>query len=907
MQIDEDYLLGRLLTLKSRIRSWNRKGGSAKDKSFTRKFVPAAQSLQAMKKGMVIKLKKKTKIILLITVITLAAAGIFVGSVMLKYILHDDYKDILHTPAFEEAAEFQALTDQEVSVPGMVLVAENKKLKLYTDTQTTEVVLYDKIGGQAYYSNPADRETEGASGGSKQELNAQFSVEYYNSSRQIANMDNYSMSIEKGQFSFESIKDGIRYTYVLGNLASRTGIVPTMISKERLEGFLSRVSEDKAANVRKKYIESKEQDGSMELLESAITAINIKRMTAIFEEAGYTQEDYEFDMAEAQQGETVSFTIPIDYKLTDDGLSVSIATSEIKETGGAKLYNIQLLKYFGAANSKQDGYIMVPNGSGSLIYFNNGKSSYSYTQYLYDMDPTVASYTVVENTTAARLPVFGMKYETGALFTMITNGDALARIDAATSGGLTDYNHVYTTFYLRGYELLSMFGTTGTQSDLPVVENDLYNTALQIELVPLSGSEADYSGMAAYYRSRLIKEGILGDKLTDSELPFYLDIIGGVNIQKNIAGIRYMDVLKMTSYEEAQKIAEKLTKGGIGNIRMNYLGWFNGGYYHDVPDKIKGEAKLGSQQDMAELNSYLSAGGGGLFGNVALNKVSCTSSRYFLSIETSKYYTGKAVVLSEVNPYTLKRGTDVDYVETMYAILSPRFLDYYTERFADTVKTYDMSGIALRDLGSVLSSDKKRTEMINRQEALDITKNSFKTLQNTGKKLLVHSGNAYSFAYTTDIVDAPLGSSKFFITDETIPFYEMVIHGYIHYTGSELNLIQCADRNDLLLDLIETGAAPRYVMSWENSDNIKYTGLNNMYSVQYELWDDEAENYYAEISKALKDVVNVPMVQHEILDNSVRKVTYANGMILYINRGSEDALVDGITIPAKWYRKGGLQ
>ncbi|HCM12317.1 MAG TPA: hypothetical protein DHW85_03965, partial [Lachnospiraceae bacterium] len=98
----------------------------------------------------------------------------------------------------------------------------------------------------------------------------------------------------------------------------------------------------------------------------------------------------------------------------------------------------------------------------------------------------------------------------------------------------------------------------------------------------------------------------------------------------------------------------------------------------------------------------------------------------------------------------------------MYAILSPRFLDYYTERFADTVKTYDMSGIALRDLGSVLSSDKKRNEMINRQEALEITKNAFKTLQNTGKNLLVHSGNAYSFAYTTDIVDAPLGSSKFF-------------------------------------------------------------------------------------------------------------------------------------------------
>ncbi|MBE5967538.1 MAG: hypothetical protein E7255_11360 [Lachnospiraceae bacterium] len=851
-------------------------------------------------------MKKKTKIILLIMVIALAAAGFYAGSAMLKYILHDDYKKILHIPTFEKAAEFQALTDKEVSVPGMVLAAENRKLKLYTDPKTTEIVLYDKIGGQAYYSNPADRGTN-PSGGSGELLNAQFSVEYYNSSRQIANMDNYSMSILKDQFSFESIKDGIRYTYVLGDLASKTGIVPTMIAKERLEGFLSCVPEDKATNVRKKYIESKEQEGRMELLESAITAINIKRMSAIFEEAGYTREDYELDMAEAKQEETVSFTIPLDYRLTEDGLSVSIATSEIKETGGAKLYDIQLLKYFGAANSKQDGYIMVPNGSGSLIYFNNGKSSYSYTQYLYDMDPTVASYTVVENTTAARLPVFGMKYETGALFTRITSGDALARIDAATSGGLTDYNNVYATFYLRGYELLSMFGTTGTQSDLPVVESNLYKTMLQIEFVPLNGSEADYSGMAAYYRSRLIEEGVLGDPLPDTELPFYLDIVGGVNVKKNVAGIRYRDVLKMTTYEEAQNIVEKLAKGGISNIRMNYLGWFNGGYYHDVPDKIKGAAGLGSHKDMAKLNNYLSADGGGLFGNVALNKVSCTSSRYFLSIETSKYYTGKAVVLSDVNPYTLNRGTNADYEEAMYAILSPRFLDYYTERFADTVKTYDMSGIALRDLGDVLSSDKKRNGMINRQEALEITENAFKTCKDTGKSLLVHGGNAYSFAYTSDIVDAPLGSSKFFVTDETIPFYEMVIHGYINYTGSELNLTQSADRNDLLLDLIETGAAPRYVMSWENSDRIKYTGLNRMCSVQYELWDDEAEDYYAKISEALKDVVNVVMVKHEILNDSVRKVTYANGMALYINRGSEDTLADGITIPAKWYSKGGLQ
>jgi hypothetical protein len=49
--------------------------------------------------------------------------------------------------------------------------------------------------------------------------------------------------------------------------------------------------------------------------------------------------------------------------------------------------------------------------------------------------------------------------------------------------------------------------------------------------------------------------------------------------------------------------------------------------------------------------------------------------------------------------------------------------------------------------------------------------------------------------------------------------------------------------------------------------------------------------------------MNVPMVGHEILENGVRKVTYENGVVIYINRGSEDVSVDGITIPAKWYVK----
>lgn len=843
-------------------------------------------------------MSKKTKIILTVTAGVLVVAGICFYPMAKKYFLKNDYKHyVSETAEFEQGTEFSEIREQTALVDGMVLAAENDNFKLYTNTDTTEVALYDKRSKETYYTNPVDRE-----GKSGQDLDSQFSLTYYDSSRKTARMDSYSMGVARNQVVCESITDGIRYTYTLGDLESETGIVPTIISEERLDSFMANVSESQAKFVKKKYKQSEEYPDCMELLEASITVINIKKMTAIFEEAGYTQEDYELDMASVDQEEPISFTIPLDYRLTEDGLSVSIVTSRIEETGGAKIYSIVLQRQFGAAGRDEEGYIFVPDGSGALMYFNNGKTGYSYTQYVYDTDPTVASYTVVENTTQVRLPVFGMKYKNSALFSIITGGDALARIDAYTTSNTSDYNNVYTTFYVRGFELLSMFGTTGSQADLPVVENELYDTVLSMEYIPLNGENADYSGMANYYRNRLVSEGVFKETLKDTQLPLYLDILGGVNISKNIAGISYDSVYEMTTYEQAESIAKDLEAGGVHAIKMNYLGWFNGGYYHDVPDKISKVGGLGSKADIASLKEYLETDGGGLYGNVAFNQVSYTSDRYYSSQEAAKYYNGKLVLLGAVKPNTLKRSSNAKYEETMYTILSPRFLNYYVEKFADAFESYDMSGVALRDLGSVLSSDKKRTDLIHRQTALELTEQALDSLSSrTG--LLVYGGNEYSLAYTSDVVNAPLTGSSFFAVDEMIPFYAMVVHGYLNYAGEELNLSQSPDRTEFLLDCIENGAALRYVISWKNSDAIKYSGLNTMYSVQYEIYEEEIKNFYTLVSEALEGVNNVPIVKHELLEDDVRKITYENGTVIYVNRGNQDAFADGICIPANWYEK----
>ena len=66
----------------------------------------------------------------------------------------------------------------------------------------------------------------------------------------------------------------------------------------------------------------------------------------------------------------IYFEIPLEYRLDGDSLLVSIPVKGIKEHGGS-LYRIQLLRYMGAAHTSENGYMVVPNGSGSIINFNN--------------------------------------------------------------------------------------------------------------------------------------------------------------------------------------------------------------------------------------------------------------------------------------------------------------------------------------------------------------------------------------------------------------------------------------------------------------------------------------------------------------------------------------------------------
>ncbi len=821
------------------------------------------------------------------------------------YRLYDDYKKFLSTYKAEKGSEFKAISEDTADVQGMVLVSENDNYKLYTNTETTEIAVWDKKAQTAIYSNPKNRNQDMiATSSNKSELQSTLNVEYYTSDSQKATINNYDLSIANEQFEVEQIENGIRYVYTLENAEEDYGLVPEKISEERMQSLV--LDKLESAGDRKQITgKYKLTDGYYVLSDAAKdNKIGMKRLGGCFEKAGYTAEDYAVDM-EGSDIERVSFTIPLEYRLEEDGLKVSVPASEIKEGGSAKISNIEVLKFFGAGEKTENGQLFVPNGSGSLIYFNNGKQEEtSYSQHVYGIDPVSQSYTVVENTETIRMPIFGIINDTSkiAILGVIEEGDALASVLADVSGRFNSYNYTYASFNMREAKLLSMKGSWGQTSNITSVEKDFYARNYTIHYSFLQGEDASYSGLAKCYREKLISEGKLGELETTKENTFFLNVMGVVETEEHFLGVPYDGQYAMTTFAQAQEIVEALHEKGVDGINLNYKGWFNGGIYHDVADKVSVSGKLGGVKELQELKEFLQENGDNLTLDVAFQKVSSDSERFNALQEGSKYYTGSIVSYGEVNPVNYSQTYDFGHEELMYTLMSPKYLTRYVSGFVtEFKKDFHGYGISLRDLGDILSSDKKRTELINRQEAQEIVTANLQNVKATGSEVTVSGGNAYAWAVADNITEVSIGGTDYRIIDEHIPFYQMVIHGRITYSGGAWNIGQPKANQERILNYIEYGVMPKYTMAYADTSNLSYTSSEDQYSVCYKDWIENAAEVYQIINSALGKVAGAEMTNHLRIEEDLVKVEYSNGTTIYINYSSEQKTMDGITIDAMNY------
>ncbi|MDN4070140.1 DUF5696 domain-containing protein [Paenibacillus vini] len=809
----------------------------------------------------------------------------------------------------EPGKELSKLQDDSAGVPGMILVAQNEALSLYYNEQTAEVSVMERESGEIWHSNPSDREEDAiASPFEKEVMASQFAVSFRD---EIGTLETYwsnPWSVANNNFSAAGIRNGIRVTYTLGDVSLGIDAMPKYITKTRLqEKVLSKLEESLARYVETRYYPVKDNPELLERLDDQVKKpLVLKKMLAAFQEAGYTEEDLAADNEANGYGagggaEKPNFTVPLEYRLDGDSLVVSVPVGQVTESAKHRIRSIDLLRFFGAAGTKEAGYMLVPDGSGALIRLNNGKvKEEQYVQRVYGDDPNDNSWSRGQVARKATMPVYGMKAGDTAWFAVIEEGDAIASIAADISGKQNSYNYVFSSFAVRGEDELELY--TGDQiQEIQLLSDKIYSGDLAVRYRFLTGEDASYSGMAQVYRESLVAQNKLNPLEEGTNLPFYLDVLGSIDKQKSALGVPYDAVISMTSFEEAGEMAQQLEGDGIANVRMRYLGWFGKGVHHKPPVKAKADRVLGSVTDLKELSARLKEQGGGLYPDVAFQRVYRDDGNFNPSSDAARFVTRE---VAELYPYDRNMNRMDPYYGT-YNLLSPAKLPFYVDEFAKSYDKYGIGALSLRDLGAVLSSDYRVQRVVFREDAKSIVSDQLRKLSDSFPDLMVADASAYSWPYAKHVIDVPASSSRFSLSDEEIPFYQMVVHGFIDYAGEALNLGDQQEVRRQMLSSVELGTSPHFLWSYEPSSTLKFTRFDYMYSTEYQAWYDEAVSYYKEVNEVLGPLRNVPIAEHIRHREGVVEVRYEGGASVIINYTDQAVTINGVRVDAQHFAAGG--
>lgn len=558
-----------------------------------------------------------------------------------------------------------------------------------------------------------------------------------------------------------------------------------------------------------------------------------------------------------------------------------------------------------------EGYFLVPNGSGSLIYLNNDQcdTANAYSEKIYGQDDVMfESDTKVQETIASKLPVYGRTTNDSSMFVILSRGESLAEIRVQTandetckrSDALTNFNTAYCRYYLRAENEVEMSST----DKFVVWTEELFKTQITQLYCFLDDEHQGYSGMANYYRDYLVENGELvkSEETASENIGMYLDLIGAVKGDDSFLGFTYQAVIPLTTFKQAEEIANAFYANNVNNLIVNYQGWMNDGYYHNTVEEISVIGKLGGKGDFSDFTNLVEGKGGKVYADMAISQVTYSAEDFPYTTESSRIFgSGYIASYGKTSPITYSNGAALGYISNLYDILSPKYLSRYVDSALEETEGLNISGISYRDLGSVLYSDMKKTSIVHREQSKEIVLAQLEKIAATGDNVLMNAPYTYAFAVCDDIINAPIGDNNYISVDCEVPFYEMVIHGYINYTGGAINLSSETNVLENILQCVEYGASPHFTFTYVPATEMKYTALNNMYATNYTNWVDDATEIYNEVNKVLSKVSDANIVGHEILDdnNLVKKVTYSNGVVIYINYSDEDFSAEDVSVSAK--------
>lgn len=647
-----------------------------------------------------------------------------------------------------------------------------------------------------------------------------------------------------------------------------------------------------------------------------------KQVKTAMQAIGFTSEDLKKEMETVEYSgpeRAVMFTIPVDITLTDAGLTVNVDSSLIQAPGKQKIYKIYLYRSMGSLTyiekKMTDGemYVIYPDGSGVYMPAKGILTTDVLSMRVYGKDDTFQEEELKTTVEQIITPFFVLnRANYGGLLAVLSSGGAQAFVRSApqnstSNPGVTaNFDLVYAE---RDYRTYSSGDSMSKNSSGVVLSKEAQVVKWTVDYTFTDG-QMTYGDYAKLYRDILIEGGVLKDtKVKDTKTPFFLELLGSTNKNVSYAGFPVDTEVALTSYADVQTIVDALIGAGVSGdaIKVRYNYWANGGYYNTIADKVKLVKNLGTHNQFKEMIDNLGKKGVMIYPSVEFLYVSKDKAFDSLNYtqDVSRRLDMRVGRVYERNLATGDLNNSADWVKY---VLTPNKFSQICKSYEESYNsvTNGFKYISLGAIGSKINSNYKTGAIINRTQTLWAQEEILDTFADYS--LLIEKGNDYTWKYADYIVNLPIGGSEYMSTRPGgIPFVQMILHGYISYTGEAWN--RSGDYKKELLQALETGSGVYF--RWMAADNTIFnnTEMDDFYSLNYNDSFEVAVDLYKEVSKVLDKYIALTITDHyepeafikgtELPSDNVFATVYGDKYIVYVNYNSYDVtLEDGTSISA---------
>ncbi len=807
---------------------------------------------------------------------------------------------------------------------GKEMTIESDKLLFALDPTTTQFTVTDKTSGHVWRSNPEDVESDAiALKSEKERLSSTLIVSYSMTDGIVTNFNNYTYSVLNGVYDIERIDDNaIKVRYTIGKV-NKTYYFPYAVSEARMDELTATMTKSEKRKVTDSYrlynpekykasddvaaLEAKypalKEGTKMYIVRDGVADHVKEKLQSYFKAVGYTADDYYKDLeyiADTKAAKTAVFNASIIYRIEDGDLVVEVPYEDLRCYSDYPMTYISVLPALGATSTADAGYMIVPDGGGAVINYNNGKiSQNSYYANMYGWDWGSERRQAV-NETRCTFPLYAMTDGEDSFLCILEGNSSYAGISADISGraNINSYNTCFARYIVLHSDQYDVSAKSNNR--VYIYEQNIPEGSIVQRYRFLNTN--DYSEMASVYRDYLIKRYPSLTTLENTDMPVSIEVLGAIDKTEQRAGLPQKVEIPMTTFSQGTEMMNSLLESGIRNLKLVYTGWSNGGLKQKVLTGVHTVGSLGGETELKKLIQSAKDKGVSLYldGAVEFAYDSDLFDGFIAFRDAAKFTTRDKILLY---PYSTIWYTPMKWYDSFY-LVKPDYMQMCAQNLINKLEELGAEGVMFRDVGSILSADYNPKEFVSRETSKQLQLDIMASAEEKGLKVGTKLGMDYALTNTDLVTEMDLSGGSYSIVDSQIPFYQIALHGLLEYTGSTINL--SGDYKTQLLKAAEYGAGLNFSLMSEGARILQDSYYSGYFASSYSEWGDFAVELATEYQTAMSGLGNIRMVGHERITEKVSVTRYENGACVYVNYGDAPYSADGITVPARSYTvKGG--